>query len=197
MWYAQNPGRLVRQLAGDGAVLLWIAVWAWIAVTIHRLSLPMAARAVEVYGTPRRGKATALPWVDERIGTELRKAAGAGVRFVGADDAPSAVLQVTATLSAAGLFLVATGLVLAWWLPKRLRWHRQAETARELAASTDGRELLALRSLMRPLDVVARTAATVPGASPGSLAEGWRDADPDTLDMLAEAELFRLGLRAV
>lgn len=77
----------------------------------------------------------------------------------------------------------------------RLRWTRQAAAAHELAASDDGRELLALRSLLRPLDEVAATADAIPDATPGSLAEGWRNADPATLDALAEAELEQLGLR--
>ncbi|WP_338696454.1 hypothetical protein V2W30_13600 [Streptomyces sp. Q6] len=47
-----------------------------------------------------------------------------------------------------------------------------------------------------PLDEVGRTADALPDSTPGSLAEGWREGDPATLDALAEAELVRLGLRA-
>ncbi|MER5254104.1 hypothetical protein [Streptomyces sp. NPDC002855] len=83
---------------------------------------------------------------------------------------------------------------LSSWLPRRLRWIRQAAAAQELAASDDGRELLALRALLRPLDEVARTAYELPGATAGSLAEGWRGGDPVVIDALAEAELVRLGL---
>ncbi|NEB77203.1 hypothetical protein G3I40_18555, partial [Streptomyces sp. SID14478] len=60
------------------------------------------------------------------------------------------------------------------------------------AATEDGRELLALRALVRPLDELARFS----DAGPGRLAEGWREADPAVLDALADVELRRLGLRA-
>ncbi|WP_254667453.1 hypothetical protein [Streptomyces sp. SolWspMP-sol7th] len=98
-------------------------------------------------------------------------------------------------VTAAGLavFLLASVPAIGWWVPRRMRWHRRASAAHALAASEDGRELLALRALMRPLDDVGRT-ATLTGATPGRLAEGWRDADPATLEALAGAELRRLGL---
>lgn len=119
--------------------------------------------------------------------------------------------------------MIPVGLMLTVWLPRRIRWTRQAAAAQELASTEDGRELLALRALLRPLDELAATAELLPAATggtpdqdpdvdpgvdpdldldvppdpgPGSLAKGWREADPVVLDALADAELQRLGLRA-
>ncbi|MEU7582509.1 hypothetical protein AB0B50_33560 [Streptomyces sp. NPDC041068] len=182
MWYAQNPARRTHQLAGDAGVLLWTALWAAAAVIAYRLACLLALpRALK----ERRGP---LPLVGGRVDTALRRVAGA------VDAMDPVAVRTAVAVGALALFVVPVGLVLGVWLPRRIRWIRQAGAARDLAASDDGRELLALRSLLRPLDEVAGTAANIAGATPGSLAEGWRNADPETLDALAEAELERLGL---
>ncbi|WP_415950339.1 hypothetical protein [Streptomyces sp. KLOTTS4A1] len=204
MWYAQNPGRRTRQLLGDGAVLLWTLLWAALALLAHRLLQPLSAPAHETGDTGLRlgdGLSTAgstaakLPLVGGRLDQALRNAADGGLAYTGGDGGFDALAATGAVV----VFLLPVVLVLAFWLPRRLRWSRQADAARELAACDDGRELLALRALLRPLDEVsylARTAAH-PDTTPGSLAEGWRNGDPLTLDTLAEAELERLGLRTV
>ncbi|MDI3408582.1 hypothetical protein [Streptomyces cavernicola] len=204
MWYAQNSGRRVRQLLGDAAVLLWTGVWAAAATIVYRLAQlltrPVTAPSAHGPGSSagsgaglgRFGRSAAeLPLVGERLDAAMRGVAGAGDRFEGG----RATVEVLTAGGAVLLFLLPVGLVLALWLPRRLRWVRQAAAAYELAASEDGRELLALRALMRPLDELSRTAQTLQDASPGSLAEGWREGDPETLDALADAELVRLGLR--
>ncbi|MGA4841934.1 hypothetical protein [Streptomyces sp. G45] len=188
MWYAQNPGRRTRQLAGDAAALLWTALWTAAAIVAYRLAVlltrPGPDSGVASAGSP----AARLPVVGDDVGAALRSVAGA------VDAVDPLTLRAALAMSAAALFLLPVVVVLALWLPRRLRWVRQAAAARELAACDNGRELLALRALLRPLDEVAATATALPGASPGSLAEGWRSADPRTLDALADAELDRLGL---
>lgn len=173
MWYAQNPGRAARQLAGDLAVLLWVTGWALAAAVVHRTS----SRITELFGGDVAKAVRGLPGPMELLGL-----------------LDPSLWPLVVSVAGAAVFLLLTVPVVGWWLPRRLRWHRRATAAHELAASADGRELLALRSLMRPLDDVART-ASLAGATPGALAEGWRDADPETLDALADAELARLGLR--
>ncbi|MDG4857813.1 hypothetical protein P8605_06520 [Streptomyces sp. T-3] len=204
MWYAQNSGRRTRQIIGDGAVLLWTALWAAVAVIAYRLVqlLSRPAEDVETAGrsfssglTNAGTTAAKLPLVGGKLDAALRNVAGAGDKLASAGDGGQTAVDALAVAGSIGLFALPVGLVLVLWLPRRLRWTRQAVAASELAASEDGRELLALRSLMRPLDDVARTAATLEAATPGSLAEGWRNGDPETLDALAEAELERLGLR--
>ncbi|MEW2349586.1 MULTISPECIES: hypothetical protein [unclassified Streptomyces] len=174
MWYAQNPGRAARQLAGDLALLAWVTTWAFGAAVLHQLAGGIAAR-LSAAGPASWWRLLPKP----------------------AQDMLSLVdpVQWPHLVTAAGLavFLLASVPAIGWWVPRRMRWHRRASAAHALAASEDGRELLALRALMRPLDDVGRT-ATLTGASPGRLAEGWRDADPATLEALAGAELRRLGL---
>ncbi|WP_327356035.1 hypothetical protein [Streptomyces sp. NBC_01304] len=204
MWYAQNSGRRTRQIIGDGAVLLWTALWAAVAVIAYRLVqlLSRPAEDVETAGrsfssglTNAGTTAAKLPLVGGKLDAALRNVAGAGDKLASAGDGGQTAVDALAVAGSIGLFVLPVGLVLVLWLPRRLRWTRQAAAAASLAATEDGRELLALRSLMRPLDDVARTAAELPDATPGSLAEGWRNGDPETLDALAEAELERLGLR--
>ncbi|MEW2524852.1 hypothetical protein [Streptomyces sp. NPDC047071] len=188
MWYAQNPGRRARQLAGDAAVLAWTALWTAAALVAYRLAVLLGHPGPDSGVASSRSPAARLPLVGDDVGAALRSVVG----FV--DDVDPVTLRAALAVAAAGLFLLPVGLVLALWLPRRVRWVRQAAAARELGAFANGRELLALRALLRPLDEVAETAAALPGATPGSLAEGWRTADPRTLDALADAELERLGL---
>ncbi|MFI2613570.1 hypothetical protein [Streptomyces sp. NPDC018584] len=184
MWYAQNSARRTHQLAGDAGVLLWTALWAAAAVTAYRLACLLALpRALQERRAP-------LPLVGGRVDTALRRVADA------VDAMDPVAVRTAVAVGAVALFVVPVGLVLVLWLPRRLRWIRQAGAARDLAATDDGRDLLALRSLLRPLDEVAATAAQIPDATPGSLAWGWRHGDPEMLDALAGAELERLGLEA-
>jgi len=195
MWYAQNSRRRMRQLLGDAAVLLWTVLWTVAATVTYRLAQvlphPDAAPGPSGHGSglghADRSDAE-VPLVGQPMDAALRDVAGAG-------DGSRAAVDTLAAIGAVGVFLLPVGLVVALWLPRRLRWSRQVTAAQELATSEDGRELLALRALLRPLDEVARTAKTLKDATPGSLAEGWREGDPETLAALAEAELVRLGLR--
>ncbi|MFD4632913.1 hypothetical protein ACFVYR_15100 [Streptomyces sp. NPDC058284] len=182
MWYAQNPSRRTHQLAGDAGVLLWTALWATVAVIAYRLACLLALpRAIQEHSAP-------LPLVGERVDLVLWRLAEA------VDAMDPVIVRIAVAVGALALFVLPVGLMLAAWLPRRLRWIRQAAAARDLAASDDGREILALRTLLRPLHEVAIMAANMAGATPGSLAEGWRNGDPQTLEALAEAELERLGL---
>ncbi|MEV5610296.1 hypothetical protein [Streptomyces sp. NPDC052225] len=185
MWYAHQPARRTRQIIGDGAALLWTAGWAVTAAVAHRLFTAAAP-----HPQPR------LPLLGPRMNGTLHDVARAGDRLADAAPAGAGPAQLLALVAAGALFAVPVGLLLVLWLPRRLRWVRQAAAARDLAATEDGRELLALRALLRPLDEVGRTADALPDSTPGSLAEGWREGDPATLDALAAAELVRLGLRA-
>ncbi|MFP3991328.1 hypothetical protein U9R90_28450 [Streptomyces sp. E11-3] len=203
MFYAQSSSRRTRQMIVDGAVLLWAALWAAVAVTAYRLAQLLAQPAKGAEGSGFSAELTAagataarVPLVGGKLDATLRTVAGAGDRFATAGGGSQQAVDALAAAGAVALFVLPVGLALALWLPRRLRWTRQASAARDLATSEDGRELLALRTLMRPLDEVARTATALPDATPGSLAEGWRNGDPETLDMLADAELFRLGLRS-
>ncbi|WP_199837696.1 hypothetical protein [Streptomyces sp. NRRL S-1521] len=182
MWYAQNSARRTHQLVGDAVVFLWTALWATAAVVSYRLTCLLAVpRALREHRSP-------FPLIGGSVDSAVRQVADA------ADGLHPVLVRVGVTVGALALFVVPVGVLLAVWLPRRLRWVRRAGAARDLAASEDGRDLLALRSLLRPLDELAATASEIPGSTVGSLAGGWRQGDPEILDALADAELDRLGL---
>ncbi|CAM5691799.1 hypothetical protein SALBM135S_02624 [Streptomyces alboniger] len=164
-------------------VFLWTALWVTAAVIAYRTAGSLALpRALQERRAP-------FPLIGGPVDTAVR-------RVTDAVDAMDPVLvRVGVAVGALALFVVPVGLLVVVWLPRRLRWVRQAGAARNLAASDDGRDLLALRSLLRPLDELALTASEIPGATPGSLAWGWREGDPEIVEALAGAELERLGLR--
>ncbi|SDD66057.1 hypothetical protein [Actinokineospora iranica] len=87
------------------------------------------------------------------------------------------------------LIIVPVALVLVVWLPRRLRFVRDAGAARRLRAlGADGADLLALRALVfQPLPRLSRA---------GAVGACWRAGDPEVIAALARSELRRLGMRA-
>src|SRR5947209_16026368 len=78
-------------------------------------------------------------------------------------------------------------VVVAFWLPARLRFARRAGMSTELATAPAGEELLALRALTnRPLHEL-RSVAEDPLAA-------WRSGDPDAVRALAALELDAAGV---
>ena len=87
------------------------------------------------------------------------------------------------------LLLHAVGMVLALWLPRRLRWAREATAANRILSAEDATELLAVRA------VAHRGLAQLAGLPTGTV-RGWRTGDPEAAAVLAALELRALGLRA-
>ncbi|MER7201897.1 hypothetical protein ABT363_29970, partial [Streptomyces sp. NPDC000188] len=79
MWYAHNPGRRALQLLGDGAALLWIALWAAAALAAHQLA-QLASQPAQ-----RRPR---IPLLGSSVDGALRGVAHAGDRIVSAAPAP-------------------------------------------------------------------------------------------------------------
>ena len=136
--------------------------------------------AAEAAGsTPLAGDELAAPF--EGAGEASRAIEDAGVRQQ----------QVVATL-ATGLGWATGGIpamfLVLLWLPRRLRFARQASQAARLRAADAGLDLLALRALAR--QPLADLAALGP-----AVVEGWRDRDADAVEALAALELRQLGLR--
>jgi hypothetical protein len=197
MLYAQRPARRTRQVVGDLAVLAWIAVWVWVARSLHeqvsRLGAP--GRSLEDAG---RGFAGSLDSAGERVGdvpfagdalrTPFRAAGDAGrslERAGAAQQDAVGELALWLSLIVAGLPI---GYVLVRWATARVRWSlRATAAARLLDTSTADLELFALRALAR--QPVSRLRSLGP-----DLAGAWRRGDPDAVRALAQLELEDLGL---
>ena len=195
--YASRPGRVAGQLIGDLFVLGWGVAWALVGVFVHQV--------VEVLAVPARETARAA----SRLVTNLEDAAEQASRVpgVGEDlrqpfDAASVTLgnvitsanqqvasiELLAVIAGWLTFLIPVAVVVAFWLPRRIRFYRQTKASQQFLDSSDDLDLFALRALAsQPLYVLA-------GVSDDPV-RAWRDGDRQVIDQLAEIELRRNGLR--
>jgi hypothetical protein len=193
-WYAQTPALRSRQLFTDLAVAVWVLVWLRIGTAVHDAVSRLAApgRSLEDAGEQLAGglsgaasRAGDVPLFGEELSGPLDRAAGAGTALAAAGAAQQDAVSLLATLFA----LVVAGLpvlvVVAFWLPSRLRFARDHRAA---LALRDDVELWALRgALHRPLPVLA-----VLGSDPVGR---WRRGEPGAAEALAALERRARGLR--
>lgn len=152
----QEPG---RQLQGAGT----------------RLADGLASAADRVSGAPLVGG---------RLREPLDAAAGAGRAVADAGAAGQNAVGRLALLLALVVVLVPVGVVLARWLPHRLRYAREAAAAVLLRGDV---ELLALRAATSlPLSRLAQL-------GPEPVAR-WRRGEPGAVEALAALELHTLGV---
>jgi hypothetical protein len=194
--YADRPRRVVVQLLGDLAAVVWTVLWVRAGFAVHDAVLALAApgRKLEDAGGALERNLRSAGETAERVpvvGDELRApfdaAAGAG-RSLAAAGRDQQALVADAALLLAAVAVVVPLLLALWWLVRRIRWVREAAAARKLLAGGADAALFALRALAsQPLPRLRAVAA-----DPLS---GWRDGDPEVVAALAALELGSLGVR--
>jgi hypothetical protein len=86
------------------------------------------------------------------------------------------------------VFGIPVAMVVALWLPRRVRFYRQAKASQAFLDSTADLDLFALRAMAsQPLYVLA--------AVSDDPVKAWRSGDRRVIDELAALELRRNGLR--
>jgi len=190
--YAQHPARRTRQILGDLLVLGWIGLCFQLAQGLRGLVERLAGPGREVEGAGR-DLARSMDRIGDRVGRvpiagddlegPFRRASTVGDRLVAAGRAEQEVVADLALYSAILVALLPIAVVLWTWLPRRLRWIREATAARDLGEDT---ELFALRALAhRPLSQLRRIA-------PDPAAAVLRG-DAEVTARLAQLELTALG----
>ncbi len=197
LWYAETPARRTRQIAADVTAVLALLLCYWIGTSVHNLTEDLAApgRSLQSGGaelaqrmTDAGNAVSSAPFIGGSLQTPFAQASGAARSI---EQAGIKQQEVVNTL-AVTLGWVTGGLpalvVLAMWVPKRLRFARRAGHAQRLVGGGAGLDVFALRALARqPIAELARL-----GPDP---AAGWRARDPATIEALAALELRHLGLR--
>jgi hypothetical protein len=195
-WYADTPVRRGLQLASDLLALLALVGCLWLGTSVHNLTAELAGpgRTLESAGAGLAGRladagsvAEDVPLVGGELSTPFDEASESARSI---EDAGAAQQQVVADLAdmlgwlSGGL----TALVVVFlWLPRRVRFVRQALHVRRLRTSGAGLDLLALRALThQPLAALSRI--------PGDAGAGWRSGDREVISALASLELRELGL---
>ncbi|HEX7307083.1 hypothetical protein [Lentzea sp.] len=194
-WYADRPGRFTRQLIADLLAVGWVALWIWVATTVHDWVLELRAPGdglVNAGGNIREvftnaaNKARGLPLVGNDLAGALGNGTKAGETLTDAGNAQIGVVQDSAFWLATALVVVPVLFLLITWLPLRLRYARKAGTTAKLRNKPD---LLALRALT---SLSPRQLAKFDGDP----AVAWRTGDTDVIDELARRQLKALGVRA-
>jgi hypothetical protein len=195
--YAEKPGAALRQIVTDLLVVLWVYAWVRLSMALFDAIEKLAVPGEKLAGAGDRmaeqfrdagSKVRRVPIAGDDLANPLNKAGAAASEVADAGRQQQEIVHdVALTLSVAALVLP-LGLVLLWWLPRRLRWMRHASAAAKLRAAPAGKDLLALRALAtQPLTTLA--------ALDPDIAAAWRRGDAAAVDRLAALELAGAGLR--
>ncbi len=194
--YAARPERRAAQLLSDVATVAWALGWWWLAgaaaTAVRTLADPsrsIAAAAADVRSGLQDAAAAAgrLPAVGGDLRRPLDGAAGGVGEILSAAQAQVLAIEQLATLTGVVVFCAP---VIGWilvWLPKRLRFIRNAAAGARFVDGAPDLDLFALRAM-----------ATLPLATVASVSDdpvrAWREGDRAVIDELARLALDHEGL---
>lgn len=195
--YARRSGKLARQITADVFVVCWTAIWALLGVWVHRLIAATAdpiRRGADAFSQLAQDfrsageKAASVP----AVGDQLRRPFDEAVRRMDAVIASAQhevdLIDRTALVLGWLTFVVPVLIVLAIWLPHRVRFAREARDVQDLLDTRPDLGLFALRAMAnQPIRRLVRV-------SPDPMV-AWRSNDREVITALAELELRDTGVR--
>lgn len=193
-WYADQPRQRVRQQISDAAVLVGALLFLRLGQLVYDAvqSLQGAIAKVEQAGggladglSDAARAAGGAPLIGGGLRAPFDAAAGAARSLGAAGAAEQEAVHKLALVLGMTIGLLPVVLLIWLWLPRRVRYAREAGAALWMR---DDIELLALRAAtFIPLYRLAQL-------GPNPVAR-WRRGEPGAAEALAELELSRLGLR--
>jgi len=133
-------------------------------------------------------EAAKVPVAGEQIRRPLYAEAGTLGNLI--DSANDQVVSIERLALIVGwlVFLIPVATVVAFWLPRRIRFYRQAHASQVFLDSLADLDLFALRAMAaQPLYVLAEIS--------DDPVQAWRSGDREVINKLAEVELKRNGLQ--
>ncbi|MGV9824741.1 MULTISPECIES: hypothetical protein [unclassified Gordonia (in: high G+C Gram-positive bacteria)] len=195
--YADIPVQRFRQIVADIAAVCWIAFSVYIGVTLHRLVMDLATPGRKLADAGRHlhdgltsagQKVADVPLIPDGVRKPFDSAGGAGTALQEAGTAQASAVAHLAMFAGVAAAVVPIMLMLALWLPPRVRFARRAGSARRLIGAAPNLDLFALRALThQPLRALARIDDDLIGR--------WRDRDDEVVYELAVLELRSCGVR--
>ena len=195
--YSTRPGRLAGQIFSDLFVLAWSVGCGVAAFVVHEVVGALAVPARETARTATRlmdnmreaaEQAARVPAVGEDLRQPFDAASDSLGNVVASANNQVESIERLALVAGWLVFLIPVALVLALWLPRRVRFYRQARASQAFLDSSADLDLFALRAMAsQPLYVLA-------GVSDDPV-RAWREGDRQVIDALAAIELRRNGLR--
>jgi hypothetical protein len=196
--YADTPVRRSRQLLADVLVVAWIVGWVWVALIVHDGTMALAAPGRQVESSAvgmADGLAEAgdfldrVPVVGDGVSAPFDKASSASESLAEAGRSQVRAVERLAFWLGLSVALIPILVVLAFFLPLRLRFVREATAGARFIDASEDLDLFALRALSRqPMHLLARISDDPAGA--------WRRGDAAVVRALADLELRDSGLRA-
>ena len=195
--YSELPARRTRQVVADVVVAVWTVVWIRVGLALHDAVMALAAPGREIADAgsglennlrSAGERVSSVPLIGDDVRTPFDRAGDAGAALRGAGEAQVAAVEALATFLGVTVALLPIVALLLLWLPRRIRFARQATAAAALLRSGADLDLFALRALARrPLTELAHIHPDPAGA--------WRAGDPAVVRSLAALELAAVGMR--
>lgn len=195
--YSQLPVRRTFQALGDLLLVGWVLLWVKLADVVHDATLALGApgRKIDQAGTGLADRLrdagstiSGIPLVGDDASRPFDGAGSAADQLAAAGRSQVEAVQSLAFWLGLSIAVIPILLVMALYLPPRIRFVRRAAAGRRFLDSVDDLDLFALRAMThQPLHVLARISDDPAGA--------WRARDPDVVRRLAALELRSVGLR--
>ena len=188
--------RGASQLVGDVLTLGWVACWVWWGTGVHGLIADLAAPARQTATTSQQmagrlreasQQLGRVPAIGDDLGGPFNGLAADLDTLVAQANRQVEIIQTVAWVGGVLTAVVPIAMVLLLWLPRRVRFVRNAAAAQRFIDAEADLDLFALRALAhQPLPTLARLSDDPMGA--------WRRGDPQVVHALARLELDRVGL---
>ncbi|WP_210480159.1 hypothetical protein [Naasia sp. SYSU D00948] len=194
--YSASPLVRTRQVVADVVALTAIVVAAVLGTGIGTAIAALGGfgRSVEEAGDGlRRSMSDAastlggIPVLGDAAAAPFEEASGVGASLAASGQDQQRLMTTLGVTVGLIVAVLPIALVLAVWLRRRIAFARRARATARLAATLEGRDLLALRAL-----VLAPSARLLALASDPATA--WRERDPATVAALADLELKAAGV---
>lgn len=195
--YADSSSRFARQIVADVLVVLWVICWAWIGNVVHDGTLELAAPGLQLDESAtslsesmnEAGDVLAgVPVVGDEVSVPFDKASGASESLAAAGRAEVKAVEELAFWLGLSIALIPILVVLAFHLPGRVRFVREAGAGQRFVDADPDVSLFALRAMAnQPMHVLGRVSEDPVGA--------WQRGDQDVVRALARLELAAVGLK--
>lgn len=164
--YADQTSLFFRQLLADFLVAAWVVAWIWIGHVVHDGTLALAepghriqASATSLGGSLRDAGGTLgdVPVIGGGVSEPFDRAADAADSIAAAGDSEVAAAEQLALWLGLSITLIPILVVLALYLPPRVRFVREAAAGQRFIDADPDLRLFALRAMTnQPMHVLAR-----------------------------------------
>jgi hypothetical protein len=195
--YADLPVRRTGQALLDLLVLVWVVAWVRAGMSLHDATLKLAVpgRRMESAGTglssnlrSASDQVDGVPLVGDKLRAPFDAAGRAAGQLTAAGREQQSAVGHLAVLLGICIAAIPILIVVALWLPRRVRFARLAGAAQRFVDADADLDLFALRAMaVQPMHLLARVSPDPVGA--------WRRGERDVVRALAVLELRDAGLR--